>query len=138
MQSGGKDFISATPIAINAYFVTPVDIHHFFPKAWCTAKNLPREKWNSVINKTPLSSTTNQYLSGDAPSLYLKRIEEKKESRRKRWTHAIPVEEIRQNAFDGSIRQRAILLLDMIESAMGKTVSGRDSDETMAAFGATL
>ena len=42
MQSGGKDFISATPIAINAYFVTPVDIHHFFPKAWCTAKNLPR------------------------------------------------------------------------------------------------
>ena len=86
LQRGGKDFISATPIAINAYFVTPVDIHHFFPKAWCTAKNLPREKWNSVINKTPLSSTTNQYLSGDAPSLYLKRIEEKKESRRKRWT----------------------------------------------------
>ena len=86
MQRGGKDFISATPIAINAYFVTPVDIHHFFPKAWCTAKNLPREKWNSVINKTPLSSTTNQYLSGDAPSLYLKRNEEKKESRRKRWT----------------------------------------------------
>ena len=86
MQRGGKDFMSATPIAINAYFVTPVDIHHFFPKAWCTAKNLPREKWNSVINKTPLSSTTNQYLSGDAPSLYLKRIEEKKESRRKRWT----------------------------------------------------
>ena len=53
-------------------------------------------------------------------------------------SHAIPVEEIRQNAFDGSIRQRTILLLDMIESAMGKTVSGRDSDETMAAFGATL
>lgn len=143
MQRGGKDFISATPIAINAYFVTPVDIHHVFPKAWCTAKNLPREKWNSVINKTPLSTTTNQYLSGDAPSLYLKRIEEKKGVPAETLdaclrSHAIPVEELRQNAFDDFIRQRAVLLLDMIESAMGKAVSGRDSDETVMAFGAPL
>ena len=143
MQRGGKDFISATPIAINAYFVTPVDIHHVFPKAWCTAKNLPREKWNSVINKTPLSTTTNQYLSGDAPSLYLKRIEEKKGVPSETLdaclrSHAIPVEELRQNAFDDFIRQRAILLLDMIEAATGKAVSGRDSDETVMAFGAAL
>lgn len=143
MQRGGKDFISATPIAINAYFVTPVDIHHVFPKAWCTAKNLPREKWNSVINKTPLSTTTNQYLSGDAPSLYLKRIEEKKGVPAETLdaclrSHAIPVEELRQNAFDGFIRQRAVLLLDMVEKAMGKAVSGRDSDETVMAFGAKL
>lgn len=143
MQRGGKDFISATPIAINAYFVTPVDIHHIFPKAWCTAKNLPREKWNSVINKTPLSTTTNQYLGGDAPSLYLKRIEEKKGVPAETLdaclsSHAIPVEELRQNAFDDFIRQRAILLLDMIEAATGKAVSGRDSDETVMAFGAAL
>ncbi len=143
MQRGGKDFISATPIAINAYFVTPVDIHHVFPKAWCTAKNLPREKWNSVINKTPLSTTTNQYLSGDAPSLYLKRIEEKKGVPSETLdaclrSHAIPVEELRQNAFDDFIRQRAILLLDMIEAATGKAVSGRDSDETVMAFVAAL
>lgn len=143
MQRGGKDFISATPIAINAYFVTPVDIHHVFPKAWCTAKNLPREKWNSVINKTPLSTTTNQYLSGDAPSLYLKRIEEKKGVPAETLdaclrSHAIPVEELRQNGFDDFIRQRAVLLLDMVEKAMGKAVSGRDSDETVMAFGAPL
>lgn len=143
MQRGGKDFISATPIAINAYFVTPVDIHHIFPKAWCAAKNLPREKWNSVINKTPLSTTTNQYLGGDAPSLYLKRIEEKKGVPAETLnaclrSHAIPVEELRQNAFDDFIRQRAILLLDMIEAATGKAVSGRDSDETVMAFGAAL
>ena len=143
MQRGGKDFISATPIAINAYFVTPVDIHHVFPKAWCTAKNLPREKWNSVINKTPLSTTTNQYLSGDAPSLYLKRIEEKRESRRKRWTPASAPMPSRSKSFVKTpltifIRQRAILLLDMIEAATGKAVSGRDSDETVMAFGAAL
>ena len=143
MQSGGKDFVSGTPIDLNTYFDNAIDIHHIFPKAWCSARTLPKEKWNSVINKTPLSSKTNQYLGGDAPSVYIRRIEEKKDVPAETLdiclhSHGIPVAELRRDDFDGFIRQRAILLLDMIESAMGKAVSGRDSDETMMAFGASL
>lgn len=143
MQRGGRDFISGTPIDINTYFNNAVDIHHIFPRAWSSSQKLPREKWNSVINKTPISAGTNRYIGGDAPTVYLKRIEEKKGVLRDTLdscllSHAIPVEELRQNAFDDFIRQRAILLLDMIETAMGKAVSGRDSDETVMAFGAKL
>ena len=46
--------------------------------------------------------------------------------------------ELRQGDFDGFLRQWAVLLLDMIEKATGKTISRRDSDETVMAFGAAL
>jgi hypothetical protein len=40
--------------------------------------------------------------------------------------------------FKGFLRARASKLLDVIEEAMGESVSGRDTDETIAAFGAPL
>ena len=112
---GGKDFVSGTPIDLNTYFNNAIDIHHIFPKAWCSARTLPKEKWNSVINKTPLSSKNNQYLGGDAPSVYIRRIEEKKGVPAETLdaclrSHAIPIEALRQNAFNDFIRQRAIQL----------------------------
>lgn len=112
---GGKDFVSGTPIDLHTYFNNAIDIHHIFPKAWCSARTLPKEKWNSVINKTPLSSKNNQYLGGDAPSVYIRRIEEKKGVPAETLdaclrSHAIPIEALRQNAFNDFIRQRAIQL----------------------------
>ena len=53
-------------------------------------------------------------------------------------SHVIPVAELRADDFDAFIRLRAGALLTLIEAATGKTVSGRDSEDTVNAFGAPL
>lgn len=45
---------------------------------------------------------------------------------------------LRTDAFDEFVRDRAARLLDLISSATGKAVTGRDSDEVVAAFGGAL
>lgn len=143
MKHGGKDFISGTPIDLNTYFNNAIDIHHIFPRAWCEAQKLPREKWNSVVNKAPLAASTNRFISGDAPSTYLTRIEKKKDVSGSHLedflkSHLIPVSELRSDDFDGFTRRRATSLLGLIESATGKDVPGRESEETKKAFGGVL
>jgi hypothetical protein len=146
MKHGGRDFVSGTPIDLNSYFNNAIDIHHIFPRAWCEKQKgpaLPREKWNSVINKAPLSAGTNRFISGDAPSVYLARIHKAKQVDPASLdeflaSHIIPVQQLRGDDFDGFIRLRAIALLNLIEQATGKTVPGRDSEETIKLFGGAL
>lgn len=143
MKRGGNDLIGGTPIDLNTYFNNAIDIHHIFPRTWCEAKKLPREKWNSIVNKAPLAAATNRFISGDAPSRYLARIEKSKGVAPKDLdsflvSHMIPVSELRSDSFDEFIRCRASVLLDSIEAATGKAVPGRDSDETVKAFGGLL
>ncbi|CAN7599760.1 DUF262 domain-containing protein [Variovorax paradoxus] len=143
MKHGGRDFVSGTPIDLNSYFNNAIDIHHIFPRAWCEKQSLPREKWNSVINKAPLAAGTNRFISGDAPSVYLGRIQKSKQVDPVSLdmflvSHIIPVTQLRSDDFDGFIRLRAVALLDLIEHATGKAVPGRDSEETARAFGGAL
>jgi hypothetical protein len=53
-------------------------------------------------------------------------------------SHLINPVPIRADDFDIFMRMRATTLLDLIESATGKRVAGRDSEDTVAAFGAPL
>lgn len=143
MKHGGKDFISGTPIDLNTYFNNAIDIHHIFPRVWCENSKLPREKWNSVVNKAPLAAGTNRFISGDAPSIYLSRIQKNKQVSEAHLdeflsSHLIPVAELRSDDFDSFICLRASSLLGLIENATGKAISGRDSEETVKAFGAAL
>lgn len=143
MQQGGRDFITGTPIDLHTYFERNIDIHHVFPRKWCEDAKLPREKWNSVVNKAPLSAETNRSIGGDAPKVYLTRIETSKKVDPAALdgfllTHCVPVAALRGNDFDSFIQQRARSLLSLIEAATGKTVPGRDSEETIEAFGASL
>lgn len=143
MKNGSRDFITGTPIDLNTYFNNAVDIHHIFPRAWCENQKLPREKWNSVINKAPLAAGTNRYIGGHAPSLYLARIHKDKHIDQVTMdgfleSHLIPVDQLRSDEFDEFIRLRANALLGLIEAATGKEISGRDSQETINAFGQAL
>lgn len=143
MKHGGRDFVSGTPIDLNTYFNNAIDIHHIFPRAWCEKQKLPKDKWNSVINKAPLAAGTNRFISGDAPSVYLGRIQKAKQVPQSSLdeflaSHVIPVAALREDDFDAFIRLRAGALLTLIEAATGKTVSGRDSEDTVKAFGASL
>jgi len=143
MKEGSRDFVTGTPIDLNTYFNNAVDIHHIFPRAWCEKENLPREKWNSVVNKAPLAAGTNRYIGGHAPSTYLARIQRDKKMEAGTLdsflkSHSIPVEQLRGDQFDDFIRLRANALLSLVEVATGKEISGRDSQETVNAFGRAL
>ncbi|WP_186136292.1 DUF262 domain-containing protein [Burkholderia gladioli] len=143
MKHGGRDFVSGTPIDLNTYFNNAIDIHHIFPRAWCEKQKLPKDKWNSVVNKAPLAAGTNRFISGDAPSVYLGRIEKAKQVPPHSLdeflvSHVIPAPVLRADDFDAFIRLRAGALLNLIEQATGKAVSGRDSEDTVKAFGGAL
>ena len=143
MQQGGRDFITGTPIDLHTFFERNIDIHHVFPRKWCEDAKLPREKWNSVVNKAPLAAETNRSIGGDAPTIYLKRIQTSKKVDAAALdsflaTHCVPIPALRSDNFDAFIQQRARALLGLIEAATGKTVPGRDSEETIEAFGASL
>jgi hypothetical protein len=74
MRYGARDFRSGQPFEITTYFDENVDIHHIFPKAWCQRRGIDRGRMDSIVNKTPLSSSTNRLIGGEAPSRYLPRV----------------------------------------------------------------
>lgn len=75
MKAGSLDFLNADPIEITSYFDLAIDIHHIFPSSYCQKQGLPKSKWNSVVNKAPLSSRTNRTVGGRAPSEYIAALE---------------------------------------------------------------
>ena len=142
MNAGCKDFISGETIQQTSYFDEHIDIHHIFPAAYCKQQGLPRELWNSIVNKAPLSARTNRILGGKAPSTYLASIERKQVTPEALdehlQSHLIKPEFLRSNDFSSFMVARATVLLDKIEEAMGKAITGRDSEEVVRAFGAPL
>ena len=66
LKNHSKDFISGREMDFTVYKAEGVDIHHVFPKDYCEKQRYPREKWNSVVNKTPISYSTNREI-GSAP-----------------------------------------------------------------------
>lgn len=143
LQNHAKDFISGREMDFTVYKAENIDIHHIFPKDYCERCGYDRRKWNSVINKTPLTYSTNREIGGSAPSKYLTKIETKGEVDSDTLnnyvsTHWIDVDAIRSDSFEDHIISRAKTLLDMISAAMGKAIAGRDSEEVINAFGKEL
>lgn len=64
MKRGSRDFISGDPIELATYFHKSIDIHHIFPSAYCRKQKFEGKKWNSIINKAPLSRRTNEIIGG--------------------------------------------------------------------------
>lgn len=144
MKAGSLDFLNADPIEITSYFDLMIDIHHVFPSSYCQKQTYPRYKWNSVVNKTPLSARTNRTIGGRAPSEYISALEgghHKLKSERVDElisSHSINPLLMRNDDFDLFIRDRARQLLDLIEQAMGRKISGRDSEEVIKEYGGPL
>ena len=138
-----KDFISGREMDFAVYKSENPDIHHIFPKDYCEKQCYSKEKWNSVINKTPITYSTNREIGGVAPSKYLARIETKgqvgsEELNTYLQSHWIDVESCRNDDFNSHIIHRAKMLLKAIENATGKSISGKDSDEVVKLFGVEL
>lgn len=142
LQDSPLDFMTGNRMDIASYIDEEADIHHIFPQAYCEKLNLPRIKWNSVINKTPIYASSNRSIGGHAPSVYIGTMANKGLKQDKIKTaitsHKVSYDYLCADDFDAYFIDRAKCLLDRIEKATGKTISGRDSVETIKEFGVTL
>ena len=141
LKHGSKDFISGQDMDFTQFKAANIDIHHIFPRSYCIKSGLSEEKWDSVINKTPISYITNREIGGAAPSEYLKHIAAKVD--RSSLTaylssHWISMEDCETDDFDAFMRHRATALLDAVSAAMGKRIVGRDSEEIVQKFGVPI
>lgn len=142
-QNHSADFISGRAMDFTLYKSDGIDIHHIFPKDHCIKCGYDKRKWNSVVNKTPLSYATNREIGGVAPSKYLSKIEEKGQvtsSMLDKYleSHYIDVSACRSDDFNTYFTKRAICLLNAIEKATGKPISGRKSEDVVKEFGCEL
>ena len=142
MKNHSRDFISGQEMDLVLYKAAGIDIHHIFPKKYCKSKGYDYIKWDSIINKTPLSYSTNREIGGVSPSEYLARIEKKKveqtDLRDYLASHWIDMADCTTDDFERFIVHRARKILDAIANVTGKPISGRDSDEVREKFGEIL
>ena len=118
------------------------DIHHIFPYAYCTNVGIPPKKFNSVINKSPIYATSNRSIGGHAPSIYIGTMARKGLEHDKIVeaieSHMVNFDYLSTDNFDEYFIDRAKKLLSAIESVTGKTIEGKDSEETIREFGRSL
>ena len=137
------DFISGREMDFTIYKAEYIDIHHVFPRDYCEKQGYSKTKWNSIINKTPITYSTNREIGGVAPSKYLAKIEAKGQVTSSVLdgyleSHYLDVSCCRNDDFERFIICRAKKLLDIIENATGKVISGRDSEDVINVFGDKL
>lgn len=128
IRDGGLDFRSGDSIDIQMYFDEKIDIHHIFPQAWCREKGIDQKLCDCVVNKTALSAKTNRMIGGNAPSVYLARIQKNAGIDTSRMdyimqSHVIPPASLRSDSFDEFFKVRESALLEKIEKAMGKPIA---------------
>lgn len=136
LKNGAVDFICGGKMDFATYVDEATDIHHIFPQSECIRRKIDRSLWNSVINKTPIYARSNRSIGGDAPSVYLARIEKKNKLTTEQLngyvqSHLADVNALRTDDFDTYYKARAQSLCDLIERATGKPVDGRRTDVTI-------
>ena len=127
MDENTKDWLSATKIDFSTYFSESIDIHHIFPVAWCEKNNIPRDDFDCIINKTPLSGRTNRIVSGDAPSKYLERLKKRAGVSDSEFndilrSHVVSPDYMYKDDFYGFFNNRKEQILQRIEKAIGKQI----------------
>lgn len=108
-----------------------LDIHHIFPRSWCENQKtkIGKDRYDSILNKTPISYKANRKIGGDAPSRYLPRLQKEKqvalndsEMDALLASHALAPDLMRRDAFDEFLEDRRRRLSRLVEVAMGKPV----------------
>ena len=137
-----RDFIKGITMDVVKSMDESPDIHHIFPENYCKDR-YKKEKWNSIVNKTPILAVSNRSIGGIAPSLYLKRIMrdagiDEQELIVRVESHLVDYAALCSDDFNSYFVDRAKKLLALIERAMGKKVPDRGSEQTVNAFGESL
>lgn len=127
MREGCRDFVTGRNVELMTFFNDKIDVHHIFPKNWCEQQGIRPRVFNSIVNKTPLFKRTNIFLGGEAPSLYLDRIERNHGISRNDLdailrTHLIEPTHLRNDDFESFMAARTRALSELVAGAMGKPV----------------
>jgi len=138
-----RDFMQGTTMDIVKSMDESPDIHHIFPEAYCKKMRFDKNKWNSIVNKTPLLPASNRQIGGDAPSVYSKNIMKKAEIneadlRMRVESHLINYDYLVSDDFDHYFIARAKAILKVIEVAMGKNISDKGAEQTIKEYGCSL
>lgn len=127
LRQGAKDFYWHGPVLEIDHMGESLDIHHIFPKEWCKTKGYLPKRFDSIINKTPISYKANRTIGGAAPSVYLKKIEDddrvsvsEDELNMILKSHHIHPESMRRDDFEKFWSMRKKALTDLIYEVMGK------------------
>jgi hypothetical protein len=108
------------------YFEQQIDSHHIFPVAWCKKQGIDPNKYNCLVNRTPLSAKTNKLIGGEPPSIYLRRFSgygtypSRLDAMLR--SHAIDPETLRRDDFEAFFAARTTALMKLIEEVMGKSL----------------
>lgn len=137
------DFVRGTTIDIVKSMDESPDIHHIFPEVHCIKMGYKKEKWNSIVNKTPLLPESNRQIGGEAPSVYSGRIMRKAkidetELRTRVESHLVNYDFFIANDFDNYFIARAKSIMKVIEAAMEKTIADKGSEQTINLYGVSL
>lgn len=129
-RNGATDFLSGKKMNVSANFDESIDDHHIFPKKYCADKNIPKERCDSIANKTPILSETNKIIGNKAPSVYIREFERRGIKSQLINTslksHFADPALCRANNFDAFIVDRANKIFDAIELLTGREISDRD------------
>ena len=129
LREGSKDWYwKATIQELDAEEIA-LDIHHIFPRDWCEKQGIGKDRYDSVLNKTPISYKANRKIGGDAPSRYVPRLQGEQEvalndSKMDELlaSHALAPDLLRRDAFEDFAEDRRRRLSRLVEVAMGKPV----------------
>ena len=130
MQSGAREFLTDQPMSYATYEEEKIDIHHIFPKVWCQAQapKIEAKRMDCIVNKTAISARTNRIIGGASPVKYLAALEWRggiapETLNRILATHLISTETLRADDFEAFFEARREALVELIRTAMGKTVA---------------
>ncbi len=135
-REGAKDFFWKSTIRdldATDWEENRLDIHHIFPQKWCESHSIPSSRYNSILNKTPISYKANRMIGGQAPSSYLNQLQTHKAVQLDDTgmdaillTHSIDPATLRKDDFEGFITARKRSLIAKIEAVMGKVIALSD------------
>ena len=144
-NDGCRDFRTGETIELQSFFNDNIDIHHIFPKKWCEQQDIDKDIYNCIVNKTALSSRTNRILGGNAPSEYLRIVDQSPQGKLSfidehstsdkpnmdeiLKSHCISADALRTDDFDQFFKTRKEALLNAIKKA-GVRVSSEDDSPT--------
>lgn len=127
MGEHAYEWLTGTSLNVNTYAAERIDIHHIFPKAWCSGR-VDALRMDCIVNKTPISARTNRKIGGRAPSAYLKTImrdDGPPEAKLNEYlrSHRIEPDTLRADDFEAFFAARKAALLGIIQQAMGQAVA---------------
>ena len=127
-KTGCMDLVSGMIMDVAKSMELVPDIHHIFPSKYCKEMHYPKDRYDSIINKTPLIAASNRMIGGAAPSVYSAKIIKKAsiddtELRKRLASNLINYDSFVADDFEAFFADRARKLIGLIAKAMDKPLT---------------